>query len=48
MEATSAAAYNKEPEVKSLTIGNGTTTSGTKKVQLVYDATTEVLNFVFT
>ena len=48
VESTSAAAYNKEPEVKSLTIGNGTTASGTKKVQLVYDATAEVLNFVFT
>lgn len=47
-KATSAAAYDKEPEVKSLTIGNGTTASGTKKVQFVYDATTEVLNFVFT
>ena len=47
-KATSAAAYNKEPEVKSLTIGNGTTASGTKKVQLVYDSTAEVLNFVFT
>ena len=47
--ATSAAAYDKQPVVKDLTIGNGSgATAPTKKVQLEYDATLEVLNFVFT
>ena len=45
---TSTAQYDKGPEVKSITIGNGSgTTAATKKVQMVYDATLEVLNFVF-
>lgn len=48
VESTSAAQYDKQPEVKSVTIGNGSgTTAATKKVQMVYDATLEVLNFVF-
>ena len=48
VESTSAAQYDKEPVVKTVTIGNGSgTTAPTKKVELVYDATLEVLNFVF-
>ena len=48
VKTTGSAAYNKEPEVASVAIGNGTTSAGTKKVTLVYDATNEVLNFNFT
>ena len=48
IEATSAAQYDKEPVVKTVTVGNGSgATAPTKKVQLVYDASLEVLNFVF-
>lgn len=49
VESTSAAAYNKAPEVANIKINGNTSASAasTKNVQLVYDATLEVLNFVF-
>ena len=48
VEATSTAQYDKEPVVKTVTVGNGSgAIAPTKKVQLVYDASLETLNFVF-
>lgn len=48
-EVAQEVAYDKEPEIKSVIIGNGSgTTAATKKVQLIYDSSLEVLNFVFT
>lgn len=49
VESTSAAAYNKAPEVANIKINGNTSASAasTKNVELVYDATLEVLNFVF-
>jgi len=49
VESTSAAAYNKTPEVANIKINGNTSasTASTKNVQLTYDSTLEVLNFVF-
>ncbi len=47
IQITSSAAYNKAPEFSSITIGNGTTSSGTKKCQQIYDSTNQCLKFVF-
>lgn len=47
LATTDTAIYNAQPEVQSVKIGNGTTATATKSVQLVYDSTLEVLNFVF-
>lgn len=49
VESTSAATYNKAPEVANIKINGDTSASAasTKNVELVYDATLEVLNFVF-
>lgn len=47
--ATSAATYDKTPEVANIKINGNTSASAasTKNVQLTYDSTLEVLNFVF-
>jgi hypothetical protein len=44
-----AASYNKTPEVANIKLNGNTsaTAASTKNVQLVYDASLEVLNFVF-
>lgn len=49
IESTSAATYNKAPEVANIKINGNTSASAasTKNVQLTYDSTLEVLNFVF-
>jgi len=48
IENTTSAQYDKQPEVKSISIGNGSgSTAATKKVSLVYDNTLDILNFVF-
>ena len=47
LATTSAAAYNKAPEVASVKIGNGTTATATKAVTLQYNTTTEALDFIF-
>ena len=47
LATTSAAAYNKAPEVASIKIGNGTTATATKGVTLQYNTTTNALDFIF-
>lgn len=47
LATTSAAAYDKAPEVASVKIGNGTTATATKAVTLQYNTTTEALDFIF-
>ena len=49
IQTTSAANYNTTPEVATVKInGNAAaTTASSKNVELVYDSTLEVLNFVF-
>ena len=47
LKLNNAAVYNTELEVKNIKIGNGSTSTSTKNVQLVYDTSLEVLNFVF-
>ena len=47
LATTSAAAYNKAPEVASIKIGNGTTATATKGVTLQYNATTNAIDFIF-
>ena len=49
IETTSAATYNTEPEVKSVKINGSTTsaTTSTTNVQLIFDTSLKVLNFVF-
>ena len=49
VQVGTSAAYNKEPEIKSVTIGNGSASAtGTKKVKQQYDDTYECLKFIFT
>lgn len=49
VETTSAAAYNAAPEMATLKLNGNTsaTTASTSNVTLVFDATTQALNFVF-
>lgn len=49
IEATSAASYDKAPEMATIKLNGDTsaTAASTKNVTLQYDATTETLNFVF-
>lgn len=44
---SNSALYNTAPEVGSLKIGNGTTSTSTKSVSLIYNSDLEALNFVF-
>lgn len=50
LEATSAATYNKAPEMATIKLNGNTSASAasTKNVTLQYDSTLETLNFVFT
>lgn len=49
LAATSAAAYNKAPEMATIKLNGNTSASGasSKNVTLIYDSTLETLNFVF-
>ena len=49
VEATSAAAYNKAPEMATLKLNGNTsaTAASTSNVSLIFDTTTKALNFVF-